>query len=76
MSQPTIDVPLKVGSRVALLEDTDIDEGGGYAASVMYEATVERYVPETLLLEMSDGTGLAEFKEMLEEADGVEIVHE
>lgn len=76
MKQPKIEVPLKVGSRVALLEDIDVDEHDGYAASIMYEATVEQYVPETRLLRMSDGTQLAEFMELLEKADGIEIIQE
>ena len=76
MKQPTIDVPLKVGSRVVLTEDIDVDEEGGHTASIIYEATVEQYVPETALLRMSDGTQLAEFRELLEEAEGIEIIRE
>ncbi len=76
MKQPTIDVPLKVGSRVVLTEDIDVDEEGGHTASIIYESTVEQHVPETNLLKMSDGTELAEFRELLEEADGVEIIQQ
>lgn len=76
MEPQTIELPLKVGSRVTLLKNIDMDDDGGGAADVVYEATVEQYVPETALLRMSDGTGRAEFLELVEEADGYEVLTE
>lgn len=74
-SVQTIGVPLQVGSRVTLLEDVDVDDEGGSAASIMFEDHVDQYVPETglLVFEESD-IGRAEFHDLLDGADGVEII--
>lgn len=72
----TIDVPLPVGSRVTLLEDVDVESGdAGSSGSILFEDYVERYVPETGLLEF-DGSdiGRSRFIELLEAADSIEII--
>jgi hypothetical protein len=75
MSEKKIQIPLRVGSRVTLYEDVDIDSGEGLAASVSFEDYVAQYVPETGLLEFENSdVGRAEFIQMTEDADGVEIV--
>lgn len=70
-----ISVPLRVGSRVTLYEDVDIDSDEGLAASVVFEDYVAQYVPDTALLRFENSeVGRAEFIQMMEDADGVEIV--
>lgn len=76
MTEQTIAVPLKVGSRVSVLTDVDTDEGG-FMASTVFEDTVEQYVPQTGLLRFEESDiGLAEFKELLEEHDSVQVIRE
>lgn len=75
-NEQTIEVPLMVGSRVTIYEDVDMDEDGGFAATPVYEATVEQYVEGTGKLVMSDGTGLAELRELLDEYDSVQVMRE
>jgi len=71
----TTDVPLPVGSRVTLVEDVDIDSQAGSSGTILFEDYVERYVPETGLLEFEDsGIGLRDFKDLLEDADSIEII--
>ena len=73
----TIQVPLEVGSRVTLYTDVDIDADEGLVASVSFEDYVAQYVPDTALLRFENSdVGRAEFIQMMEEADGVEIVKE
>lgn len=74
MKEQTIELPLEPGSRVVLYESVDMDEEGGYIADVLYEGHVEQYVPETGLLKLSDGIGRIEFLELVEEADGYEVI--
>jgi hypothetical protein len=74
----TIGVPLKVGSRVTLLTNIDIENNAeGSTAHVSFEDYVAQYVPQTgkLRFENSD-IGRAEFIELLHEADGVETLKE
>ena len=74
MSEQTIPVNLKVGSRVSVLTDVDTDEGG-FTASTVFEDTVEQYVPETRLLRFEDSDmGYAEFEELVLEHDSVQVV--
>ena len=73
MEPQTIPVPLKVGSRVVLYGDVDLEDEGA-AIDITYEATVEQHVPETALIRMSDGTGRAELLRLIEEADGFEVI--
>jgi hypothetical protein len=76
-SVQTIGVPLKVGSRVTLFQDPDIDEEEGLAAVVSFEDYVAQYVPETGLLRFENSDiGRAEFISMVDEADGIEIIHQ
>jgi len=76
MSNQTIPVNLKVGSRVSVL--TDVDTGkGGFTASTVFEDTVEQYVPETRLLRFEDSDmGYAEFEKLLGEYDSVQVIRE
>jgi hypothetical protein len=76
MTAQTIDVSLKVGSRVSILENVDTDEGG-FIASTVFEDVVEQYIPESnkLSFEESD-IGYAEFVDLLEEYDSVQIIKE
>lgn len=74
MEKQTTPIPLKVGSRVVLYGDVELEEQGA-AIDISYEATVEQYVPETGLLRMSDGTGRAELLRLIQSADGLEIIH-
>lgn len=78
MTPQKIQVPLKVGSRVTLMEDVDIeDEAEGSTASITFEDYVAQYVPQTGLLRFENSdVGQAEFIELLEDADGVEILRE
>jgi hypothetical protein len=70
----TIELPLKVGSRITLLDDVDIDSEEGSTAQVVFEGYVEQYVPQTnkLVFEESD-IGWAKFQELLDKASGVEL---
>jgi len=69
-----ISVPLTVGDRVSLFDEVDAEEGG-FAAGTMFEDTVEQYVPDTGLLRFEDSDiGRAEFKQLLDEAEGLQII--
>lgn len=74
VSQPSIEVPLEAGSRVTLLDDVDTDAGGS-AGVITFEDSVERYVPDTSLLEFEESdVGLAEFRELVSECESIEII--
>jgi len=70
----TIEVLLKPGDRLTLVEDVDVDERGS-AGTIMYEGIVEQYVPDTGLIRMDDGTERDELFRLIEEAEAVEIIH-
>lgn len=75
-SEQTIPVPLKPGSRVAIFDDVDVDPGG-FVGSMVLEDVVEAYNPKTLNLEFRDSDiGYAEFIELLEENESVQIIIE
>lgn len=77
MTEQTIPIQLRVGSQVAVFDDVNIDQEGGFMASTVFEDVVEQYVPQTGLLRFEDSDiGLAEFKELLEEHDSVQVVRE
>lgn len=70
-----ITIPLQSGDRVTLFEDVNVGEDSGFSAAVMFEDRVEKYVAETGLLTFEDADiGQAEFKELLDEAEGVQII--
>lgn len=76
MIDQVISVQLRVGSRVSILTDVRMDDGG-FAASTVFEDTVVRYVPESNLLRFEDSDiGYAEFVDLLDEHDSVQIVRE
>jgi hypothetical protein len=76
MADQTVPITLKVGSRVTILDDVDMDEGG-FAASTVFEDTVTEFVPQTKRLEFDESDiGYAEFEELLDEHDSVQIVRE
>lgn len=79
--EQTIEIGLKPGSWVSIMEDVDIEEGDGFVdgftASTVFEGKVERFVPETNRLEFEDSDmGYAEFMELVEEYDSVEVIRE
>lgn len=77
MTEQTIPIQLRVGSQVAVFDDVDIDQEGGFMASTVFEDTVTQYVPKTRKLAFADSDiGYAEFKELLEEYDSVQVVRE
>jgi hypothetical protein len=68
-------VPLRVGDRVTLFDEVDIDKDGGFVAGTMFEDTVEQYSPQTGLLRFENSdVGRADFKDLLDEAEGIQIV--
>lgn len=76
MSGQTIPVTLKVGSRVSILRDVRMDDGG-FSASTVFEDTVAQYVPQTGLLRFEESDiGLAEFESLLDKHDSVQVVKE
>jgi hypothetical protein len=72
----TLSVGLTVGDRVTLFEDVDMEgDGAGWSGDVLFEGYVEKYVPESNLLQFEDAdAGLVEFEELLSEAEGVQIL--
>ena len=76
MTEQTIPVNLKVGARVSVMKDVDMDEGG-FVASTVFEDTVEQYVPETRKLRFEESDiGYADFEELLREHDSVQVIKE
>jgi hypothetical protein len=76
MDEKTINVPLKPGARLAILENVDMDEGG-FTAKTVFEGTVDRYVPETHLLEFEDADeGYNDVMKLLAEHDSFQVIHE
>lgn len=74
-SKATIDIPISAGDRITLLEDPDIDSEEGMSASILFEGYVNRYNPDTALLEFEESeVGRAEFRRLLDESDGIEVV--
>lgn len=76
MKEQTINIPFKVGSRVSILTDVRMDNGG-FISSTVFEDTVETYNETTGKLEFRDSDiGLAEFEKLLDEHDSVQVVRE
>lgn len=78
MNDQTIGIPLSVGSRVTLLTDVEIeDDDSGSTGTILFDGRVEQYVPQTgkLSFEGKD-IGQAGFLDLLEEADGIEILED
>lgn len=73
VERQTIDVPLKPGARLTLIEDIDL-EANGKSGTIMYESIVDKYVPDTGLLLMEDGTQRTEVGRMIDEAEAIEII--
>lgn len=74
MSEQTIDVPLHPGSRISLLGDLDVDDGG-FSGAIIYEGTVNCYNPDTKMLDMEDDdTSYIELCQMIDEAECVQII--
>lgn len=78
MKTQTIDIPLPVGSRVTLLTDVEIeDDSSGSIGTILFEGKVEQYVPQTGKLSFEEkDIGQAAFLDLLEEADGIEILED
>lgn len=64
VDDPRIGVRLSVGDMVRVYEED----------SIIYEETVDRHVPQTGLIRMSDGTGKSDFIQMLSNAEHFEII--
>lgn len=63
------------GSRVTLLKDVDIDSKEGSSGTILFEGYVDRYVPQTGLLEFEESdVGRTEFQRLLDEADAIEVI--
>ena len=76
-SNKEITVSLSVGDRVELYEDVDIDSEEGATMSIIFSDYVSQYVPNTGLLQFEDSDiGRAEFLELVEESDGIEVLSE
>lgn len=74
--EQTITVPLRPRDVVTLYSTIDMDKDGGFAGSILFEGTVDTYNPRTGLLQFEDSNvGRAEFRELLDEAAGVQIVN-
>lgn len=64
-TEQTLPIPVKVGDRVTLFEHAD----------VLFEDEIAQFVPDTGLLRFEDSdVGRAEFLELLDEADGYQVV--
>lgn len=75
MNNQTIEVGISPGSRVTLLKDVDIDNSGGSSGTILFEGYVDRYVPQTELLEFEESdVGRTEFQQLLDEADAIEVI--
>lgn len=73
--QKTIGVPLDVGNVVMLYEDVDMRDDGSVTTHILFEDTVEQYVPQTgLLLFEESNMGRASFITLVEEAEGYQVV--
>lgn len=76
MREQTIEVPMKVGSRVSILTNVDMDAGGS-SGDIVFEDTVETYNQTTAKLVFEDSDiGLAEFERLLDEHDSVQVIRE
>ena len=72
--EQSIDLPLTVGSRITLYKSVDFD-GDSKLTSILFEDRVERYNPDTGLLEFRDSdVGLSEFESLIDEAVGYEVM--
>lgn len=74
-----IELPLRPGSRIVLYENVEIDRSGeediGAAVDIQFEGYVDRYIPDTSVLDFVDSdVSLSEFESMVREADGYEII--
>lgn len=75
MREQTIEIPLKTGSIVTIFDDVDMDEEWGFMADTVFEDRVVQYVPQTRKLEFEKSdTTYAEFVELLDEYDSVQVV--
>jgi hypothetical protein len=77
----TIEVGLKPGYWVVVMDDVSIEEGDGFidgfTASNVFEGKVERFVPEANLLEFENSDmGYAEFMELTREHNTIEVIRE
>lgn len=80
-SEQRIELPLRVGSRVVLLEESMVEKRDGEivggSSSHLFEDYVEQYVPETGLLRFEDSDiGRAEFLDLVDEAAGYKVVRD
>ena len=76
MSEQKVPVNLKVGSRVSVMNVVDVEEDG-FAAKDVFHDEVTQYVPETNKLEFAESDmGYAEFIDLLDKYDSVQVVKE
>lgn len=76
VTEQSVEVSLPVGARVTVFDDVDMDDGG-FAGSVVFEGTVEKYCPDTrkLVFEDSD-VGYAQIEGMFQKYDSVQVITE
>jgi hypothetical protein len=75
MNNQTIEVGISPDSRVTLFKNVDIDGSEGSSGTILFEGYVDRYVPQTGLLEFEESdVGRTEFQRLLDEADAIEVI--
>lgn len=76
MSEQTLEIDLRPGSRVSILTDVDMDPDG-FTAETVFEGTISRHIPQTRTLEFEENDMCyAEFLELVEEYDSIQVVRE
>jgi len=75
-TEQTLPISVNVGDRVTLFEYTDVEESGiGFTANVLFEDEIAQLVPDTGLLRFEESdVGRAEFMELLDEAEGCQVI--
>jgi hypothetical protein len=76
VSEQSISVPIRVGDRITLYQQTAFDNGS-YTVEPFFDDVVTQFVPDTGLLRFEESSiGRAAFEKRMRKADGVEIQSE